>query len=372
MTLNLTIEDIYKIGQALRSRDLDLSWTSDFGGFCHNSVANLKRWGTRKYGQMLNLFSSQQPKNICGFSYIVGERTKQRWVTAGDLIRFLQTTIQSSPFAELIPFLKRVLKDVSTRAFHREWGSRDFYSVLQVVCSAIWNTHLSRGTFRILGDVLIIATPFEYKRFLNCDREYEVDGLAPMSGNTRDFVIRMMNVNASDIDQVSSTPTIFLQLLDRAVLEAELDDRHHDVAELERGRIHLQNALKRKENGEEGLKEMLNPTMYGSREYLNDKDMNGIHSLLRDYVRIVGGFQTFGYGARSWLSHQILNIEHKLQRTFERHLSDMGIKTLSHIYDGCIVLGHPTSEQIKEAERMTVEETGFQMTWKIKKTWNQK
>jgi len=368
--MNITIEDTYKIGQAIRSRDLDLSWTSDFGGFCNNAVANLKRWGTRRYLNMLNLFSSQQPKNICSFSYIVGERTKQRWITASDLIRFLQTVIKSSDFSSFVPFLQRVLKDVSTRLFRREWGNKDCYSVLQIICSAIWNTYTQTGTFRILNDVLIIAVPFEYKRFLNCDREYEVDGLAPMSSKARDFVIRMMNVDAVDIDQKSSTPTIFLQLLDKAVLRAELDDRHDDVADLETGRVHLQNALNRKEQGEDGIKEMLNPTMYGCREYLNDKDMNGIHSLLRTYARVEGGFQTLGDSAKSWLSRQIFDVENKLQRTFEKHLADMGIKTLSHIYDGCIVYGHPTEEQIEVAERKTVEEVGVNMKWVVKKTWS--
>jgi len=193
-----------------------------------------------------------------------------------------------------------------------------------------------------------------------------------MSSSLRNFVILLMNVDATDIDQKSSTPTIFLQLLDRAVLRAEMDDRHDDVAELERGRVHLQNALKRKDIGEEGVKEMLNPTMYGSREYLQDNDMNGIHTMLRTYVRTEEGFNTLDHCARSWLSRRIFSVENKLQRTFEKHLSDMGIKTLSHIYDGAIFYGHPTEEQIKEAERMTIEEVGVNMTWVIKKVWSKK
>jgi len=370
MTIQLTIEELPLLLETVKSRALDLPFVSAFGCFNNNSASNIKRWGTRRYKEVLNTFSQQVPKTICPFDYVVGQRTKQLWIPLWKLRDFF---ITQDVFKEYTPLIRRVIELLTDRNQPIQMGGSFLYDLFRFLVKAVLNTvEDNQHAHQIQDGHLIIKDQFETKRFRNCDREYEIDGLGPMSSSLRNFVILLMNVDATDIDQKSSTPTIFSQFLDKAVLRAELDDRHDDVAELERGRIHLQNALKRKENGEAGVKEMLNATLYGCRQYLNDIDMNGIHTMLRTYVRTEGGFNTFGKPAKSWLSYQNMNVEHKLQRTFEKHLADMGIKTLSHIYDGCIVYGHPTEEQIKIAEKMTIEEVGVIMKWVIKKTWSKK
>lgn len=364
MNYQLREEKLSDLLQTIRSRSLDLKFVSDFGCFNNNSQANIKRWGTRNYKAVLETFSQQVPKNICPFNYIVGERTKQLWIPPWKMMDFF---ITQSVFKKHSHFIHQVISKLQDKEQPVQICSSFVYQLFGFLITVVLNTSQGSNGFQIQSNRLVIQGEFETKKFRNCDREYEIHGFGPMSNKLRNFVIQLMDIDATDIDQVSSSPTIAKHLLSKLMYREMLNGE--DTVVIEKGLESIDRLIERKQNGETDVKEMLNQTLYGSRRHLTEKDAQSIYDAMEYFCQKEGGFRTFRSG-RSWLSHQIFNIENKLQRTFEKHLSEIGIKTLSHIYDGCIVLGHPTSEQIELAERKTVEDVGFNMKWVVKKEWS--
>lgn len=359
-TRQLTLIDLEQITSLISSYNPTLTSYHSVGSFNHLSQVAKQRLG-KYYLEKLDLVS-----RFFTASYFPGDLHKQRIVTFKSVRSLFASQNILRPYIKYAQNLCRLIRENNLQL-----NTKCLRELLIKTFEWIINTERNRPGIQIRNGLLVKVGEFGYKKFRNCDREYEVNGLGPLSSATRDIVIQLMNIDATDLDQVSSSPTIAKHLLSGLLYRQMMTDGEEGLLLLERGIESIHRLTERKTQGEIGVKDKLNQTLYGSERHLNDVDCRNVWEAMEFYVTHVGGFSDFRSG-RSWMSHQIFNIENKLQRTFERNLKEQGIEVLAHIYDGCVIYGHIDEKTLHSVIFKTEEETGIKMNWIAKKTWSKK